>query len=658
MTISGFNVTRPTLLLSSDSLLNSLRKTQLELLQKQVQTQTGVRVGTPSDSPSTAPAILLLQRQLEARTQHEQNLQNASGILDNTDQALQSVSDALLEAKSIASSQVGIGSNSDTRRSEAAVIDGIIKGLIDTGNRQHAGVSIFGGNKSAGVGGTVFEDFLGGIRYTGGTQNLTALVGLREPLAVNANGVEAFGANTTRVKGTVDLDPQATNAVNLHDIDGALGEGFRNGAVKLTVDGNVVSVDLTTADTLGDVATRINDAINGVDPTAGAVSVGGDGFTLTANAGHTVAIDNFSLGSYTASDLGLVLSAASTSVAGGDVGVRLTMNTRLSDLGASVDLTSGIKITQGSISKVADFSSATTVQDMANILTALNMGMRLDVNSDGTGLNLVSEVSGVALSIGENAGGTTATDLGLRSLSGDTLLSDFNNGLGVHNVQGEDDFRIQLHDGTTFDVNIDNLTTVQQVIDAITASAESALGIGNVGAPGSAQPFNVGFKADGNGLYFEDNTAGASDFRVMQLGQSLTATDLGIYSNAGTGTSLTGTDNATVRSDGLFTHLIALRDALLSDDSRGITFAGDGIERSINEIARVRAGVGVRAQRVTQQQQRSQDLGLSEKSLLSDLRDTDLTEAITRFGQLQQQLQASLTLGAQAQQLNLLDFLR
>jgi flagellar hook-associated protein 3 FlgL len=75
-------------------------------------------------------------------------------------------------------------------------------------------------------------------------------------------------------------------------------------------------------------------------------------------------------------------------------------------------------------------------------------------------------------------------------------------------------------------------------------------------------------------------------------------------------------------------------------------------------VSQARATVGVRAQRVESQQQRSQDLGLMEEVLLSDLQDADITEVITRYTQLQTELQASLQVGAQNLQLSLLDFLR
>jgi flagellin-like hook-associated protein FlgL len=49
---------------------------------------------------------------------------------------------------------------------------------------------------------------------------------------------------------------------------------------------------------------------------------------------------------------------------------------------------------------------------------------------------------------------------------------------------------------------------------------------------------------------------------------------------------------------------------------------------------------------------------LAEQSLLSGLQDADVTEVITRFTQLQQQLQASMQAGAQNLHLSFLDYLR
>ena len=116
-------------------------------------------------------------------------------------------------------------------------------------------------------------------------------------------------------------------------------------------------------------------------------------------------------------------------------------------------------------------SAATTVQELINTVNGSGLGVRMEINASRTGLNLVNEVSGTQLSIGENAGGTTATDLGLRSFAGDTDLADFNYGTGVRVSAGVVDFRVELHDGTQIDVNLDGATTVQDVLDAINAAA-------------------------------------------------------------------------------------------------------------------------------------------------------------------------------------------
>jgi len=647
---------RTTTLMSSNQLLSSIRRTQTDLLKRQNEISTGLRVSRPSDAPADTAAILKLQSTLEAREQHEGNMQFAQSVLNNADQGLSDALNTLLEAKGIASSQVGLGSSAETRANQSHVIDAQIQSLIEIGNRSIQGVLLFGGRSSDGSDSPVLVQTLGGVRFLGSTEDLELDVGLDRPLAFNTNGLFAFGSLSSRVKSQVDLDPQATAATFINDLNGAQAFGIRKGTVVVITDGTPVNVDLTNANTMGDVVTRINNAVNSVDPTAGSLAIGTSGFSLTANVGHTINLTNLGTGQ-TASDLGIAISATATTVNGAGVDPRLTELTDLAALGVPVDLINGLNITQGSLNKTADFSAANTIQDMVNVIDQLDLGLRLEINDAATGLDLVSEVSGIKLSIGENSGGTTARDLGLRSFGLATELNDFNNNLGVGSVTGTDDFRFALHDGSVFNVNIDGVNTVTELINTIqTAATTAGLTIGTPGTVGT--DFNVGLATSGNGLLFEDGTVGANDFQVEQLGLSLAATDLGIYTNAGTGNTINGQDVAMIEVDSVFTHMIALRDSLLGNDSRGITFAGEGIEEGIGSLSRSRADIGVRAQRVDQQLTRSADLKIAEQTFLSLLRDADLTETITKFSALQQQLEASLLVGSQNLQLSLLNFLR
>jgi len=662
--ISSYN-SRTTGLMLSNKLLAVLQDTQAKLSKAQDAISTGKSVNKPSDAPAKLAAILLLQQALNARTQHEDNLNFANSLLNNVDSALGDASSLVLEAKSIGSSQIGIGSTTDTRKNQATVLDAQLQSLLDIANRQTQGISLFGGNATRPSTGTaqpqfVYVDSLGGVQYLGSDTNLTTEVGANSPIAFNTNGQEAFSALSSRVLGDRDLNPQTKSYTLLSDLNGANQAGIRKGSVQLTVGATMVNVDLNTADSLNDVVARVNDAITTLDPTAGTLAVGTNGLTLTANAGKTITLAD-TAGGYMASDLGIATTASGATVTGTDVGVRLTSRTKLADWGVGVDFTSGLKITQGAVTKIADFSSATTVEDLQNVISGLGLGVRLEVNQAGTGLNILNQMSGPAMSIGEVSGGSTATDLGLRSLGLTTQLTDFNFGLGINNVQGQPDLGIRLHDGSYADikVNIDGAQTVDDVITAIKAAATAVLGAGNVGNPGDAGTlFNIGLAADGNGLKLEDNTSGANSFVVSNLGTSLTATDLGIAKNAGNGATITGDDNAQVRTESVFTHLLSLRDSLTNDDSRGITLATSALETDSQKLDQARAAVGVRGQRVNDQQQLSAAMKLSEQSMLSDLQDTDMTSTLMQYTQLTTQLQAAMKVGAQNMQMSLLDFLK
>jgi len=641
---------RTSSLMSSDLLLRRLQDTQRELLIAQNQASTGLAVSRGSDAPGSVSAILFLHQSGLEREQQFINLSHAAGVLNFADSSLGDITNILIEAQQVASSQIGIGSDADTREAQAEVINAQMRGILEIVNRQYNNLSIFGGNNGAGVDELVFEEFLGGIRYQGSDENLFNDVGGLRDEQFTSNGLEAFGALSTRVKSQVDLNPGASANVNLSDINGARGLGFAGGSINLTINAVNTAVDLSNAQTLGDVTTRINDAIATAAPGAGSVTLGAGGFTLNAAGGNTITIGDPQAGT-TAADLGLAISVTSGSSAGGDLNVRLTELTQLSDLGVGLDLANGLSITQGEHTAVADFSGATTVQDLQNVIEGLNLGLRLSINDEGTGVDLVSEVSGISLSIGEN-GGTTGADLGLRTFGQVTQLSDFRNGVGVETTPaGDDDLAITLHDGTTFSVDLAAANTVSDVIALVQTQATGA-GL-TVGAD-----FDIALATTGNGFVVTDNTAGAGDFTVLNAGLSHAAEHLGIHQNAGSSSSLAGTDNATVRVDNLFTHLAELELALRNNDERGITLAGSHIEEDIDLTVSARARVGVQARRIDDQTRLIEDQDFQEKSMLSELQDADPTEVLTRFSQLQTQMQASLQVGSSNLQLTLLDFLR
>jgi flagellar hook-associated protein 3 FlgL len=653
MTRIGGQIGRISTLQASNAMLANLQRTQMSLLHTQEHLYK--RVLRASDDPGAAASILHLQNLLQRRETQERNLSHAVGVLDNTDAALNDLHQILLEARDAAASQIGMGSDDATRATMAAILDDALRAAGEIANRSYQHVNLFGGSDAFSSGGVIRETSFGGMRYAGATSNLLLDVGLDRPVAINTNGIEAFGQLTVRVEGDVDLDPQASGATRLADLRGAQGEGIRLGSVQVSVNGSPLTVDLSAAATLGDVAAILDQAIADLGGTS-TVTAAGNGLSVNIAAGDTIAVADVGAGR-TAADLGLVLAATAGPLATAptDLDPRLTKLTPLASLGPAIDWAGGLHITQGSVTKVADFSSATTIEDLQNVIAQLDLGLRLEINASRTGLNLVSDVSGVSLSIGEN-GGTTAGDLGLRSFDLNTRLSDFNRGAGVETVAGQPDFRIELHDGTSFDVDVTGLTTVGQVITAIEAAAAGA-GV-NVGVD-----FTVGLATVGNGLVIADNTVGGGDFRIYaqaDSGQvvSRAAEDLGITFNAGAGATIAGEDRATVRVESLFTHLREIRDALLSPGGIGIEVALEKLEADIDRLVQARGGVGIRARQIDDATTRATALKLAEQTTLSELQDQDFTEMATRYSNLMTQLQANLQLTAAGFQLSLLDFLR
>lgn len=621
--------------MSSNTMLNNLRRSNVELLQIQNSISTGKQVNRPSEAPESISVLNQMTEMLERMEQHSVNLSRADAVSNVTDQALGDISDLIIEAEAIALSQIGPLSDPSTRAAQGEVVNAMIEGLREIVSRQHNGIYLFSG-RATDV--NPFQDALGGLRYVGSTQNMTADLGERVPIGINTNAHEALGALSNRVNGTVDLNPLATSDTRITSLNGARNLGVTLGTVAVDVNGTITNVDLTGADTLQDITAVINDTL-GAD---GALSVSGNGFTLNAGAGNTITISDLGNG-FVAADLGIDITATSGNTVGGDTNPRLTELTNLAQLGTAVDFASGLQITNGGVTQTLDLSTATTLKDMLNIVNNAGLGIRMAINADATGVNLVNEVSGTTLTIGE-AGGTTATDLGIRSFTDATAIADLNFGLGVRNTAGQADFQITVHSGAQYDIDIDGATTIGDIIANINATTG-----GDVIAS---------YNATGNGIQLTDTTGPGPTFSITNINNSFAAEDLGILQNAGAGNAINGTDVAQVQSESVFTHLIQLRDALLNNDERLLTAAGEALSNDVDRVALTRAKVGVRSQRIQDETNRIEDRKILTQSLISNIQDTDVTAAITRFTQLQQQLQATLAVVASSQQLSLLDFLR
>lgn len=689
------NLARVPTLLSSQLLLSSLSRTNVELLTIQQQMASGKRVTRYSDDPIAAGTIATLRQRLAISSQVQWNLGQAQASLDQLDRSLGEASSLVLEAKDIASSQIGVTSSEAQRSTMAVTIDGMLSSLFRMANTQSNGLYIFGGSTATRA---PMVEAHGGYRYIGRGSGLLAQLGSASDIPITVGGDNAIGELSARLRGTVNLNPSLTGATRLADVQGAGALGVSRGSVQFSFAGGpTATVDLSQTDTVQDVENALSSAIRQYETANGVTILGPGGVSLS---GGSLSIDvvggapnpalTFSdIGTgRTGADLGLSQTAFSaTNANGGDINPRVTLLTPVSALAGVTTPLGTIRFRFTSAAGPAitnvDLSSAQTIDDVRNLIETQVQGVRVQVNAAGTGIDILSEISGPALSIEPTGTGPdTATQLGVRSLGLATRVADYNDGRGVRIVDNRTDpvtgtvtralntdLRIKLGNGQVFEVDFrpQDLVDTQSIISRINAEFAAAVGQPpiNPTAPAlTATDFTAGLTASGNGLAFTQNLGGTppptAPITFEKLNNSSAMEDLGIDGGTYDASSATfaAQDPAAIRVSNIFTALVRLRDALRANDSDGITVAGGALDDQVDRIARSRALVGVYAQRVDQATDHEATQETTNTAMLEQLQGVDFAEASIRFSLLRTQLQAALQTGAASQNLSLLDFLR
>ena len=562
MAINPVNLSRVSQNMRTSFITNSLQRNQLELLSLQTQIASGRSMLTPSDDPIASARVMDLTRTLARQSQFKANVAHGNNVLAAADSALTEINSLLIEAQTLASQNVGSLTTAAEREADAELIAAIRQQLQLVGNRQFDGRFIFAGRDTTEQ---PFIEVLGGVAYLGDTGDLHVRINDDQQAVINIPGNLLFGALSSRIESGADLRPLLTDQTRLEDLAGPGGRGVGTGRLVFYEAGGVgvYSFSLESADTIGDLIELINGAAADAGSTL-AASLSDEGLNITP--GNTaVTITDRSSG-VVAGSLGIRTRFATTDVIeGASLGARLTRLTSVADMafGVGIDLDSGIIMTNGTSSVTLDFSTAETVQDIINEINNGGVAARARINDEGTGIDVFNLLSGSSLTIGEN-GGTTATDLGIRTLNVDTPLSRLHAGAGVDAIIGKDDIRIVAKNGDEIFVNLDGARTIGDVIDSINAAATDA-----------AVNLTADLTTTGNGIRLTDSTGGGGALSVENVGLSLAATQLGLVGSAEPSESeLIGSDSNPIRTDGIPTALIDLDKALRHDDTLAISNAG------------------------------------------------------------------------------------
>jgi flagellin-like hook-associated protein FlgL len=546
MAIAGIPNTRVSDQFVRQQLLGQVQSTQVDLLRLETQLSTGRKFQLPSEDPVAALRAVGLQRLLERNQQVQANVTTNQSYLTDTDSALSQVSSLINQVRGDVLSVTGTTATDTQRRAAAQQVQQVLRQLIDIGNQQFGGRYLFAGSETAV---RPFQALDGNVvSYQGNENRLTSYGGADLLFDTNLQGNEVFGAISDAVRGTADLRPVLTFDTPLASLRD--GQGVSLGSIAISDGTSTRVVDLSQAETIGDVARLIrrnSPAGNTVD-----VEIGARGLILQAASGNLTISE---VGGTTATELGILIEAGGTKVVGADLNPTLRPTTRLADIlgararavlrpgggdndivieadhngedlngvtvsvvdngsvqagqesavydsgaktltiyvdsdqttarqvveavniaheqdktampftaaldplddqlggegvisigvtppvlthdgsGAGFDQTHGLQLVNGPSSATIDLSKAVTIEDLVNTLNKSGVGVLAAINQAATGIDVRTRLSGADFTIGEN-GGSTATQLGIRTFDTSTALESLNFGHGVSEFEG------------------------------------------------------------------------------------------------------------------------------------------------------------------------------------------------------------------------------
>ncbi|MEX1039499.1 MAG: hypothetical protein WDZ51_02640 [Pirellulaceae bacterium] len=195
-----------------------------------------------------------------------------------------------------------------------------------------------------------------------------------------------------------------------------------------------------------------------------------------------------------------------------------TTGTLAGGTGTNFDRTSGVKVQNGGQTHIVTFENAQTIEDLLNQFNGSGIGLVAEINAAGDGINVRSIMSGGDFSIGEN-GGDTATQLGIRTFTANTPVSQLNYGRGLQTADGTD-LTITRNDGVELEIDLTGAKTIGDVLKRINDHPDNI---------GSANAVTARLTDHGNGIEIvDDNPPGVGRLVISQSIRSNAGVDLGL----------------------------------------------------------------------------------------------------------------------------------
>lgn len=507
------------------------------------------KILSPSEDPILANQAILLERTWHDVTQYKENVQEASALLNYSDQMLGTIHEKVNTAHAKISQALNAPQDATSRRAVSEELQSILESIVNVGNSSYMDRSVFAGTEYAT---TPFVLTGSDVMFNGNNEAFMVNAYKGEQIQANITANQAFGSMQTSVQTESDLNaalPPSFLSTTLPAGTLTLTESYGNNKASL-------SVTATATDTLDTLIAKINQAAVAKAATALAdsataaetawVSAGGAAglaAALTADAG------------YSAVTASTGLDAAIDSAARTFLG--LGANDALTD-----EQTEQFYLAKQAARKTFSASEFRAVKTRGGMDILHTTGTVLGVDEQSTSRDLLSSLE----LINRNAVPSTSTDAtnppDYYYLSSFTSIT-VNQTLALTDASGST-LNIQLYAGDTLD----------RVISRINEEVNSMTGV--------PSGFEQLVASKGT-----DSTGADALALVNRSAFSMTATDL----TNGSGTAITSLHGAHNRIDdlrnnnGMETGSAKLIETLVTNLSSDVTIrAGDSLDYILDQL--------------------------------------------------------------------------
>ncbi|UCD94147.1 MAG: flagellar hook-associated protein FlgL [Candidatus Zixiibacteriota bacterium] len=634
----------------SDQVFFNLSRSLDRFAQLQAMMSSGRRISKPSDDPIGTQKDLRYRNILSEIAQFKKNISSAGNLLSNYDTILGNMKDILSTANELAISLSNDTFDATARSGAANEAESLFEQLLALANSKIEGRYVFSGYRTDT---TPFMANSAGVDYLGDAGLIAVEIETATKMGINLVGSDVLLRSMSVLGEDADLMVGVDANTLLADLN--LGQGIDLAAGTFTVaDNNLginVTVDISTATTLGDVVNLVNNQLAAGGITNLTLDLGLEGNNLrwttvdnglisastplsNVDAGNGVDLSEGKIVIHDVTDTILVEIDLSSATSVGDVistiNSTLTANginnvtASINAAGTGIDITDTNAVPLGL--RVDDISASSS--------TASDLGIVGDINPvlSGQALNPLLDFSVSEAVVGQ----TTAADLGLLGdfsmawvgdaltpiVTVDTPLALLNNGLGFGLGQ------IKISQGQGF-INLDlgnsTYSTVGDLLDALNAT-----GFDIVASINDA----------GTGVQVV-STSTTQSLKIEEVASGRTAHDLGIFG-----------------SPDILGSMMILVDALRNNDREVTGQIIGNLNDAMQELLNHRASVGAKVIRLETTDSRLTALDFNFTKMLSEVEDADLTKLISDLASQENSYQAALIASAKIMQPTLLDFLQ